>query len=214
MPDNDHKHAHDDGERPSQAADGRKTRNVALAAIATFILVGGVAVAVVSSAGDGGSTPRAAAKPIPAKGLPEQLAANARNANRIIDGQISEQLDALKGMPVVVNQWASWCPSCKAEFGFFADVAKRYRGQVAFVGLDSEDKRSSAQDFLDGHPVPYPSIYDQNAEQAASIGGGQGWPTTVFYNADGQRTYLRPGGYVTVESLDNDIRAYALEDRS
>lgn len=207
--------AREEAERAGQEAQRRKTRNVALAGIATFLLVGGVATAIVTSGGgDGASSSTAAAVAVDTTGLPPQLVANAKDANRVVDGQIFEKLAELKGVPVVVNQWASWCPNCKAEFGFFADLAKKYHGKVAFVGLDSQDERGKAQAFLSDHPVPFPSIFDESAAQAASIGGGQGWPTTMFYNAEGQRTFIRPGGYTTAESLDDDVLQYAIEGRS
>ena len=207
--------AREQTKRAGQEAQRRKTRNVALAGIATFVLVGGIAAAVATSGGDNGAgSSNVVAAKVDTAGLPAKFVANAKQANRVVDGQIFEKLQQLKGVPVVVNQWASWCPACKAEFGYFAELAKRYRGRVAFVGLDSQDKRGKAEDFLKGHPVPYPSIFDESASQAASIGGGQGWPTTMFYNADGQRTFVRPGGYTTIESLDDDIQQYALQGRS
>ncbi len=197
------------------AAERRKQRNVVLAGVATFLLVGGVAAAIVASSGsDGGSTSAVAAAKVDTAGLGPKFVANAKDANRVVDGQITNKLAELKGVPVVVNQWASWCPNCKAEFGYFAHLAKIYRGKVAFVGLDSQDQRGKAEAFLKDHAVPYPNIFDDSAAQAQSIGGGQGWPTTFFYDAKGKQTYIRPGGYTTEQSLDNDIRQYALGSSS
>ena len=78
------------------------------------------------------------------------------------------------------------------------------------MGLDSQDKRGDAEAFLRGFPVTYPSVYDAAAAQARSIGGGQGWPTTFYYDRTGRQTYVRQGGYVSLESLEADIRRYAL----
>ena len=206
--------AREDAEQAGQDAQRPKTRNVALAGVATFLVVGGIAAVVATSGNDSGaSSSNVAAARVDTAGLPAKFVANAKQANRIVDGQIFEKLQQLKGVPVVVNQWASWCPNCKAEFGYFADLATKYRGKIAFVGLDSQDKRGSAEAFLKEHPVAYPSIFDESAAQASSIGGGRGWPTTMFYNADGRRTFVRPGGYTTIESLDNDIQQYALQGR-
>jgi thiol-disulfide isomerase/thioredoxin len=135
------------------------------------------------------------------------------DANRVVDGSIQTKLTALRGVPVVVNQWASWCPNCKQEFPFFQQLARTYRGQVAFVGLDSQDNRGDAQSFLGQYPVTYPSIYDPSADQTRSIGGGQGWPTTFFYDRTGRQIYVRAGGYATLASLQADIQRYALGTR-
>ncbi|MFN8215124.1 MAG: TlpA disulfide reductase family protein [Solirubrobacterales bacterium] len=104
----------------------------------------------------------------------------------------------------------SWCPNCREEFPFFQQLARRLRGKVAFVGLDSQDERSSAEEFLQRYPVTYPSIFDQSASQAASIGGGQGWPTTIYFDRRGHQTSVRAGGYVTAAQLREDIERYAL----
>ena len=53
-------------------------------------------------------------------------------------------------------------------------------------------------------------IDDPDAEQARSIGAGVGWPTTIFYGADGKRRFVRQGGYVSQKALDEDIRTYAV----
>lgn len=208
--------AREEAARGREQDDGRRrTRRVLIGGVATFALVGAIAAALVASGGNDGarSSPAAAVK-IDTTGLPPKLAEHARDANRVIDSEILAKLTTLEGIPVVVNQWASWCPNCKSEFGFFAELANRYRDKVAFIGLDSRDDRGKAEDFLKDHPLPFLSIYDENAAQASSIGGGQNWPTTMFYNADGKRTFVRPGGYTTIQSLDDDIRLYALEGSS
>ncbi|MCA1678404.1 MAG: TlpA family protein disulfide reductase [Actinobacteria bacterium] len=142
--------------------------------------------------------------------MPKPIADNVAQANQLVDTSIDAKLASLRGVPVVVNQWASWCPNCRAEFPLFARLAKHYRHQVAFLGVDSQDSRGDAQDFLKRFRVDYPSIFDQSAAQAQSIGAGQAWPTTLFFDASGHLRHLRPGGYATLASLDADIRRYAL----
>lgn len=181
-------------------------------------MVGLVAVALVAAVVLGGTvdTGPGSAPPLTEAelaALPGHLAANAAQANRVVDGSIEARLAALRGIPVVVNQWASWCPNCREEFPFFQRLSQRLHGKVAFLGLDSQDERGSAEAFLDRYPVDYPSIYDRSAAEAASIGAGSGWPTTVFYDRQGRRTHVREGGYVTVATLRADIERYALAGR-
>jgi len=202
-------------ERAGAAAERRRRllKRAAAGGIAA-LAVAAVAVAVASSGGGGGTSGGgAAAAPKLSKreaaSLPRPIARNLREANRVIDGSIQAKLASLKGVPVVVNQWASWCPNCKSEFPFFQPLSQRYRGRVAFVGLDSQDSRSNAEGFLKQFPVDYPSIYDRSAGEAASIGGGQAWPTTVFFDASGQRAFVHIGGYATEQTLDADIQRYA-----
>jgi thiol-disulfide isomerase/thioredoxin len=199
----------------AKAEQARRQRRITLGATAgAGLLVVGIVGAAIAIGGGGGSS-----SGVPAPGLtktqlaalPKALAQNSDQANQIIDTPITEKLRALRGIPIVVNQWASWCPNCVAEFPLFQRLARDLRGRVAFLGLDSQDDRGAAEEFLGRFPVPYPSIYDESASQAASIGGGRGWPTTIFFNRRGERTYVRQGGYVTAATLRADIERYALE---
>jgi thiol-disulfide isomerase/thioredoxin len=180
-----------------------------MAAIAAVVLA---AFVVAAGRDDGTSvrTPAAAAPDVVAPEAERQIAANAGQANRLIDGTIQDKLAQLKGVPVVVNQWASWCPSCQQEFPFFEQLARTYAGRVAFVGLDSRDDRGDAQSFLHGFPVSYPSVFDASAAQARSIGGGLGWPTTFFYDHTGRQTLIHRGGYTSLAALQADVQRYAL----
>jgi thiol-disulfide isomerase/thioredoxin len=157
-----------------------------------------------------GSPPAAPSTDEGRGGTPVQIAANLEHGNVLLDERLDAKLAALKGVPVVVNQWASWCPPCRAEFPFFAKLAQLYRDRVAFLGLNSRDDRTAAEAFLDEHPVGYPSVFDERGKQARSIGAGASWPTTVFFNADGAAVFIRQGGYVDAAALEADVRRYAL----
>ena len=194
-----------------------KRLRFAAGGVVALIAVAAVAVAVASSGGGGGAPAPAQQPRLSQSGvrsLPRQVAANFRQANQVIETSVQDKLASLKGVPVVVNQWASWCPNCKFEFPFFQHLAKRYSGQVAFLGLDSQDSKGNAEHFLRSHPVDYPSVFDKSAAQAASLGGGQAWPTTFFFNAAGQRVYVHVGAYASEQALAADIQRYANPSRS
>ena len=146
-------------------------------------------------------------------GLPPKLAHNVEQADQFV-GQGAEafeqRLRSLRGHPVVVNQWASWCTSCRFEFPFFADAVKRYRKEVAFLGLNSQDDEGSSEAFLEELPVGFPSISDPDAEVAASYGGGHAWPTTIYFDRKGEVVNVKIGAYATAELLEQDIRRWAL----
>ena len=177
---------------------GRRRERAWAGAMAAAAVAVAVAVVIATSGGGTASTPAGA------------VAAETSGAGAVVDGSVTDRLKALRGRPVVVNQWASWCPNWVQEFPFFQRLSARYRRRVAFLGLDSQDNRAGAEAFLRRFPVDYPSIYDRDAAQARSLGGGQGWPTTFFYDRSGRQTYVREGGYVTAASLERDIRRYAL----
>jgi cytochrome c biogenesis protein CcmG/thiol:disulfide interchange protein DsbE len=116
---------------------------------------------------------------------------------------------AKQDKPVVVNKWASWCGPCRHEFPFFESQAKKRRGEVAFVGVNSQDNRADAREFLAENPVPYKHFDDPDQDIAASFNGVQGFPVTAYYGADGEREYVHYGGYLNEEQLAEDIDRYA-----
>ena len=73
---------------------------------------------------------------------------------------------SLRGYPVVVNVWASWCGPCRFEFPHFQRAAAAYGKRVAFLGIDSQDSDDAAATFLREEPVPYPSYTDPDEEIA------------------------------------------------
>jgi cytochrome c biogenesis protein CcmG/thiol:disulfide interchange protein DsbE len=149
---------------------------------------------------------------LPAKASPE-LRTLVRQANQLLDGgtdAFEARLERLRGLPVVVNQWASWCGPCRFEFPFFQHLARKYASRVAFLGVNTEDSRGDAADFLREYPVPYPHYYDKDASVARLFGGGRAWPTTAFYNADGKLVQTHLGAYASQAKLDEDLRRYAL----
>jgi thiol-disulfide isomerase/thioredoxin len=120
------------------------------------------------------------------------------------------RLAELRGHPVVVNEWASWCLPCRNEFPLFARASIRYGKRVAFLGLNVSDNAGNAATFLRSHPVSYPSYTDVKGAIAASLGSAQALPTTVFFAANGHRVFSHIGYYRAAEALDSDIERYAL----
>jgi len=141
------------------------------------------------------------------------LERNAAGANRLVGegaGDLKARLASLRGHPVVVNQWASWCGPCRFEFPFFAAAVRRHGATVAFVGVDYMDTRDAAQGFLEEQPPGFPSIYDGEGRAARAIGGGRAMPTTLFIGPDGRIRHAKLGGYAKASELDADIRRHLL----
>jgi thiol-disulfide isomerase/thioredoxin len=146
-------------------------------------------------------------------GSPAPLAALHAQASELLPGDgrtLRARLAALRGHPVVINKWASWCEPCRAESGAFQHAAVSLGREVAFIGLDSGDSsRSDAQGFLRSFPQSYPSYYDHSGRLGAAISDSSFTPVTVFYDRAGGR-YIRQGPYLSVAKLERDIRRYAL----
>ena len=141
-------------------------------------------------------------------GAPEPFAALHARANRLEDSGFREKLRELRGHPVVINKWASWCGPCRAEFPVFQRVATRLGKEVAFLGLNAGDNRGDAAKFLQRFPVPFPSYTDPSEKLARTVGAQAYFPQTVFIDAAGER-YVHQGQYRTEADLVADIDRYA-----
>jgi thiol-disulfide isomerase/thioredoxin len=156
-------------------------------------------------------TPQSAAAHASLTGSPAALRALHRQAGELLGAQamLSARLSALRGYPVVLNAWASWCPPCRSEFGLFASASASYGRQVAFLGADADDSTSDARSFLAQHPVSYPS-YQTSTTALSSLGAIEGLPTTIFIDRTGKVVYVHIGQYVSQGTLDADIESHAL----
>jgi cytochrome oxidase Cu insertion factor (SCO1/SenC/PrrC family)/thiol-disulfide isomerase/thioredoxin len=162
-------------------------------------------------------TPRSASGATAAQqsliGSPTALARLHRQASRLLgaEPQLMQRIRALRGYPIVVNLWASWCGPCQAEFKLFASDALRYGRQVAFLGADTDDSNRDAAAFLAQHRVTYPSYSVASTGVRGLVSGGiQGLPTTVFIDRKGKVSAVHTGQYNAQGSLDADIKTQAL----
>jgi cytochrome oxidase Cu insertion factor (SCO1/SenC/PrrC family)/thiol-disulfide isomerase/thioredoxin len=145
-------------------------------------------------------------------GSPPRLAALHSQAGELLGGEpaLAARLRALRGYPIVLNAWASWCPPCKHEFPLFAAAALRYGRRIAFVGVNTNDSSGDAESFLAAHPVSYPS-YRSTYGALGAIAPVINLPTTVFIDSKGKVCFRRQGGYDAEGALDADIEACAAE---
>ena len=145
------------------------------------------------------------------KGSPAPLAALHAQSGRLLEGGVPAfraRLRALRGQPVVINKWASWCNPCRAEFPAMQQAATERGRTVAFVGLNSGDSRQPAERFLKRYPTPFPSYVDPGEDIARAIDAPANYPVTVFLDAKGKPAFIHQGAYRSSAAIETDIDRY------
>jgi thiol-disulfide isomerase/thioredoxin len=186
----------------------------ALIALGVLVVAAIVVVGLLQS--DSGS--KSSLKPLTAEqveqgiaGAPAPLAAVHAQRNRLLGGgqkALDARIKVLRGHPIVVNVWGSWCAPCRDEFPIFQHVAVEQAAKVAFLGIDTLDSADGAKRFLTKVPVPFPSYQDLKGAIANDY-GLPGTPSTIFYNAEGA-TFVHAGVYHSKADLEADLRKHAL----
>jgi len=187
-----------------------KLPNRSLCLAAVVVALG---VSACGSSGGGTSTAKAPDYKQALAGAPKPLAKLYAQGDRLVSGGTSafgSQLGALRGHPVVVNVWASWCEPCRMEFPYLQRLSAKYGKRVAFVGVDTNDNDAAARTFLAELPLPYPSYTDPNKDIAQSVGATVGLPDTAYYDASGKPVFVKQGQYASEGDFAADIKRYAL----
>lgn len=95
-------------------------------------------------------------------------------------------LEGLKGKPIVINFWASWCPPCRIEAPLLERTWRAYKNRdVVFVGVDVQDREEDALNYIREFDITYPNGPDPTGEISIDY-GVSGLPVTFFVSKKGE----------------------------
>lgn len=108
-----------------------------------------------------------------------------------LDGRTVD-LAELRGRPVLLNFWATWCYPCQAEHALLQQTARAHRGELAVFGVIYQDDADNVRRYLRTNPSPYAHLVDPGS-QAAIDYGVAGVPESFFIDRAGVVTYKHAG---------------------
>ncbi len=168
-----------------------------------------MALAVVAAACSGAGNESAPAAPPEAATVTDRGGDPApTTAFEMFSGEAATFAD-YAGKPLVVNFWASWCPSCVAEMSAaFLPAQQALGDDVAFLGLNIADERSKALELVDETGVLFDLAEDPTGQIYTEL-GGLGMPFTVYISASGEVLEVH-NGPLTEEQLIGQINEVLL----
>lgn len=114
------------------------------------------------------------------------------------------RLADLRGRPVIVNFWASWCGPCVEEFPLLTSAAATYKGEgLAIVGIVFRDRSEAARAFMARMGATWPAAMDPG-DAIATRFGIIGPPDTFFIDRNGV-VVGRQIGQLSAADLDRGL---------
>ncbi len=104
----------------------------------------------------------------------------------------SVALSHLRGKPIVINFWASWCPPCTAELPYFQQLRDRYGDRIRIVTIDWNEDPAAAAAYLRAQGLHLPVVWDPQSKIFAAYSLNK-VPDTVVVDAAGNVTYVSVG---------------------
>ena len=118
------------------------------------------------------------------------------------------RLASLKGKPVILNFWASWCDPCKHEAPLLQATWQQVQRQgIVLLGIDFQDARSDGLNFLRTYGITYPNVADDTGSTAINY-GLTGVPETYFINRQGM-IVSKVTGELTEQTIQSNLRLLA-----
>jgi len=116
-------------------------------------------------------------------------------------------LAALRGTPLYLNFFATWCGPCREETPSIVALSKKYP-KVRVIGVDVGENADKAGGFARDFAVPYALAVDPDSSTRVSYGGGLYFPLHVFIDRHGVVRGYHPGEMSATE-IDAALAAIA-----
>jgi peroxiredoxin len=122
---------------------------------------------------------------------------------KTIDGKVVSLAD-LRGKPVLINLWATWCPPCRDEMPGIQAVYEKYAAKglvVLAIDFTVQDHLPEVTAFVQEFGLTFPILLDETGDVSAGLYGMIGLPTSYFIDPQGILQRIQIGGMLP-EKLD------------
>lgn len=121
-------------------------------------------------------------------------------------------LSELRGRPVVLNFWATWCPPCRAEMPALEQTWQRYGKEgVLILGINQGESQAVVERFARGTvDTTFPLLLDRRTEVGRTY-AVRALPTTVFVDAEGRIQDIKVGGPLNLATILDGLRQAKFE---
>jgi len=116
-------------------------------------------------------------------------------------------LSELRGRPVMLNFWATWCPPCRAEMPYIQAIYEAWTGKspgVIVLGINMRESPSKVREFMQSNNLSFPVLLDieKNISTKYNVSA---IPTTFFIDADGIIQAMKVGAFSSVAEIEKDL---------
>jgi peroxiredoxin len=94
------------------------------------------------------------------------------------------QLSSLKGKPIVLNFWATWCKPCEYEMPLIQEIFESYSSELVVIGVNVSEEMADVQNYLDQHELTFPVLLDMN-HKVSTLYRVSGIPVSFFIDSEG-----------------------------
>ncbi len=123
---------------------------------------------------------------------------------RDLDGE-TVSLSGLRGSPVMLNFWATWCPPCRAEMPYLQEIYDEWTSQgLVLLAINLRESSSEVRGFMQSNGLSFPVLLDSTGSVGTKY-NVSGIPTTFFIDKDGIIQAMRVGGFRSKEEIEGYI---------
>ncbi|MFC1943643.1 peroxiredoxin family protein [Chloroflexota bacterium] len=121
-----------------------------------------------------------------------------------LEGQ-SISLSDFRGSPVLINLWATWCPSCRDEMPYLQQIYDEWSGKgLVLLAIDMGESPSTVKEFMQSYNLSFPVLLDTNQDVALEY-NIRYIPTTFLIDEDGIIQVVKVGAFSSTAEIEKNL---------